>query len=188
MTIEEYINYIKENPYIEADSEAHQVMHLAALEARKITSEINNSFHDAEELRNLFSKLIGKKVDDSFGLFPPFYTDFGRNITIGKRVFINEGCCFQDQGGIEIGDDTLIGHQVVLATINHDLDPYKRGNMLIKPIKIGKRVWIGAHATILSGVTIGDNSIIAAGAVVTKDVPANSVVGGVPAKIIKTLQ
>ena len=75
----------------------------------------------------------------------------------------------------------------VLATINHDLDPYKRGNMVIKPIKIGKRVWIGAHATILSGVTVGDNSIIAAGAVVTKDVPANSVVGGVPAKVIKTL-
>ena len=89
---EEYINYIKENPYIEADSEAHKVMHKAALEARKITSEINNSFHDAEELRDLFSKLIGKKVDDSFGLFPPFYTDFGKNITIGKRVFINEGC------------------------------------------------------------------------------------------------
>ena len=96
--------------------------------------------------------------------------------------------CFQDQGGIEIGDNVLIGQQVVIATINHDLTPSIRANMFPAPVKIGNSVWIGAHATILSGVTIGDNAVIAAGAVVTKDVPANAIVGGVPAKIIKQIE
>ena len=140
------------------------------------------------ELRQLFSELIGQKVDDKFGLFPPFYTDYGKNITLGKGVFINEGCCFQDQGGIEIGDNALIGQQVVIATLNHDLAPDKRSNMIPAPVKIGKNVWVGAHATILAGVTLGDNAVVAAGAVVTKDVPANVVVGGFPAKIIKTIK
>ena len=121
-------------------------------------------------------------------MFPPFYTDCGKNITVGKRVFINSGCCFQDQGGVEIGDDVLIGQQVVIATLNHDLHPEKRASMTPKPVKIGNKVWIGAHATILPGVTIGDGAVVAAGAVVTKDVPPNTVVGGVPAKIIKEIE
>ena len=121
-------------------------------------------------------------------MFPPFYTDFGRNITIGKDVFINSGCHFQDQGGIEIGDDVLIGQQVVIATLNHDFNPEERGNMSPSPVKIGNKVWIGAHATILPGVTIGDGAVVAAGAVVTKSVPAFSVVAGVPAKIIKSIE
>lgn len=187
MTAEEYIAYVKEHSYLTAGSPVHDCMHEAAEEARRITCEINNSFHTAQELRALFSELIGKPVDEGFGLFPPVYSDFGKNITVGKRVFINEGCCFQDQGGIEIGDDCLIGHQVVFATINHDQDPEKRGNMELAPIKIGKRVWIGAHATILAGVTIGDGAIVAAGAVVTKDVPTDTVVGGVPARVIKKI-
>ena len=187
MTAKEYIEHVKKNPYLIAGSDAHVCMHREATEARRITCEINNAFHTAKELRTLFSELIGKEVDENFGLFPPIYTDFGKNIKVGKRVFINEGCCFQDQGGIEIGDDCLIGLQVVFATINHDLNPEKRGNMKVAPIKIGNRVWIGAHATILAGVTVGDNSIVAAGAVVTKDVPANTVVGGVPAKTIRSL-
>ncbi|MDE7290185.1 MAG: sugar O-acetyltransferase, partial [Oscillospiraceae bacterium] len=123
-----------------------------------------------------------------FRMFPPFYTDCGKNIHVGKNVFINAGCCFQDQGGITIGDDVLIGHQVVLATLNHDLDPDNRQSMIPKPIVIGNNVWIGSHATILGGVTIGDNAVIAAGAVVTKDVPENTVAGGVPAKIIKKIE
>ena len=100
-------------------------------------------------------------------------------------MFVNSGCCFQDQGGIDIGDNCLIGHQVVFATLNHDLDPAKRAGMHPAPIKLGRNVWVGAHATILAGVTVGDDAVIAAGAVVTKDVPAGAVVGGVPAKIIK---
>ena len=126
-------------------------------------------------------------MDDSFGLFPPFYTDFGRNIRIGKNVFINSGCCFQDQGGIELVDGCLIGHQVVIATLNHDLDPRKRGGMVPAPGRLRKNVWVGAHATILAGVTIGDNVVVAAGAVVTGDVPPDTVVGGVPARVIKKI-
>lgn len=124
----------------------------------------------------------------NFGMFPPFYTDCGKNITIGDNVFLNSGCKMQDQGGITIGDGTLVGHNVVFATINHDEDPSKRANMHPKPICIGKNVWIGANATILAGVTIGDGAIIAAGAVVNKDVKPFTMVGGVPAKFIKQIK
>lgn len=103
-------------------------------------------------------------------------------------MFINSGCCFQDQGGVEIGDNCLIGHQVVFATLNHALDPELRAGMYPAPIKLGKNVWVGSHATLLAGVTVGDNSVIAAGAVVTRDVPANTVVGGVPAKVIRHIE
>ena len=126
-------------------------------------------------------------MDESFGLFPPFYTDCGKNIHIGKNVFINMGCKFQDQGGIFIGDWALIGHNVVLATLNHAASPKDRGSMIPAPIRIGKNVWVGANAVILPGVTIGDGAIVAAGAVVNRDVPENTVVGGVPAKVIRTI-
>lgn len=188
MNTEQFKEEMKKQTYIEANSETHMHMHEMSQQARKITSEINNKFHTAEELRDLFSELIGEKVDDTFGLFPPFYADYGRNITIGKNVFINSGCCFQDQGGIEIGDNALIGQQVVIATLNHDLIPEKRANMTPAPVKIGNGVWIGAHATILPGVTVEGGAVVAAGAVVTKDVPKNTVVAGVPAKIIKTIK
>ena len=187
MNTEQFRDEMKNQTSIVAGSEAHLHMHEAADNARKIMAKINNSYHTMPELRRLFAELTGQEIDESFGLFPPFYTDYGKNIKLGKGVFINEGCCFQDQGGIEIGDSALIGQQVVIATLNHDLNPEKRKNMLPAPVKIGNNVWIGAHATILAGVTIGDNAVVAAGAVVTKDVPANSVVGGVPAKIIKTI-
>lgn len=166
----------------------HLHMHEMAQRARRITVEMNNAYRTPDEIRALFSELIGKEVDEGFGLFPPFNADYGQNITVGKNVFINSGCCFQDQGGIEIGDNVLIGQQVVIATLDHDLIPAKRANMLPSPVKIGNGVWVGAHATILSGVTVGDGAVIAAGAVVTKDVPANAVVGGVPAKIIKQIK
>ena len=188
MTTEEYIKQIKEKPYLVAGSEANICMHHAADEARRITFEINQNYHTQDELRVLFSQLIGKTVDAGFCLFPPFYTDFGKNITLGNGVFINEGCCFQDQAGIIIGDNCLIGHQVVFATLNHDIDPKKRANMFPAPIRLGKNVWIGAHATILPGVTIGDNCVIGAGAVVNKNVPPDCIAAGVPAKIIKKIQ
>ncbi len=163
-------------------------MHFLAQEALKLTAELNGCYHTPEEIRELFSKLIGKPVDETFSMFPPFYTDCGENITVGKNVFINSGCRFQDQGGITIGDGTLIGHNVVLATLNHELDPKKRSTVHPAPIVIGKNVWIGANVTVVPGVTIGDGAVIAAGAVVTKDVPSNVVVGGVPAKIIKKIE
>lgn len=150
--------------------------------------ELNTKYHTPGELREIMGRLTGKNMDDSFRLFPPFYTDFGKNITIGKDVFINSGCHFQDQGGIEIGDGALIGHNVVLATINHDLDPKENRKNHYAPIKIGAHVWIGSNVTVLPGVTIGDYAAVGAGAVVTKDVPAMTVVGGVPAKVLKMIQ
>lgn len=188
MTVEEYIEAIERDGHIEGNSPLHVFMCEQAEEAQKITSVINSSYHDRKEIQELFSKLIGQVVDKGFSLFPPFYTDFGKNIHLGKNVFINAGCCFQDQGGIEIGDNSLIGHQCVLATLNHDPVPEKRAGMIAKRIVIGKNVWIGSHATILPGVHIGDGAIVAAGAVVTKDVPSRAVVAGVPAKIVKTIE
>lgn len=187
MQVEEFKKRMKYQDYIEANSQMHFHMHEMARRARRITIRMNHKYHSPKKLQKLFSQLIGKKVDKSFGLFPPFSTDYGQNITIGKNVFINSGCCFQDQGGIEIGDNVLIGQQVVIATLNHDLAVNQRENMFPKPVRIGNDVWIGAHATILPGVTIGNGAVIAAGAVVTKDVLSNTMVGGVPAKIIKKI-
>lgn len=187
MNINEFLNYVNSGLPIQDGMEIHKYMSELSQEAMKITSELNSSYYTPEEICEIFSKLIGKPVDKTFRMFPPFYTDCGKNINIGKNVFINSCCCFQDQGGITINDGTLIGHKVVFATLDHNFIPEKRGDMTPKPIVIGKNVWIGANATILGGVTIGDNSIIAAGAVVTKDVPSDSVAAGVPARVIKSI-
>ena len=157
-------------------------------EARRLTFELNGSYHTPDEVRRLLSRLFGKPVDPSFRLFPPFYTDFGKNISLGKHVFINACCHFQDHGGVTLGDGCLIGHNVVFATLNHDVDPEKRAAMTPAPIVLGKNVWVGSNATLLQGVTVGDGAIIAAGAVVTKEVPANTVVGGVPARFIRHIE
>lgn len=187
MNLEQFLEHLNSGKPVKGGSEAHLFMHGVSQEALKITAEINGSYHEPQQLRALFSRLIGQPVDESFAMFPPFYTDCGKNISVGKNVFINAGCCFQDQGGIAIGDGALIGHQVVLATLNHDLNPERRGSMHAAPIAIGKNVWIGAHATVLAGVTIGDNAVIAAGAVVNRDIPADTVAAGVPAKVIRKL-
>jgi acetyltransferase-like isoleucine patch superfamily enzyme len=118
-------------------------------------------------------------------VFPPFYSEFGKNLTLGKDVFINSGCRFQDTGGITIGDGSLIGHGSTLTTLNHGIDPDRRADMIPLPVTIGRKVWLGAAVTIVPGVTIGDGAIVGAGSVVTKDVPANTIVGGVPAKLIR---
>ncbi|MDO5100880.1 MAG: sugar O-acetyltransferase [Eubacteriales bacterium] len=186
MELKEFLDQMDRQTEIETGAAAFQVMHQYAQQALRLTSELNNSYHSPEQVRGLLSALFGYEVDESLTLFPPFYTDFGQNIHLGRQVFINAGCKFQDQGGIYIGDGSLIGHNVVLATLNHNMDPTKRGNVIPKPIHIGKNVWIGANATILSGVMIGDGAIVAAGAVVTKDVAAATVVGGVPAKLIRS--
>ena len=187
MDLEAFLEHLRSGKEVVGGSEAHVFMHAVSQEALKITAEINGGYHEPQELRALFSKLIGQPVDESFGLFPPFHTDCGKNIHIGKNVFINMGCKFQDQGGIYIGDGVLIGHNVVLATLNHAMSPDHRGTMEPAPIRIGKNVWIGSNATVLPGVTIGDGAIVAAGAVVTRDVPENTIVGGVPARIMRHL-
>lgn len=187
MTTEEFIKIMDSGEIIPGGSPIHAKMHELSQEAIRITMEINNSYHNHDEIIALMSELTGTKINESFGLFPPFYTDCGKNIKIGKRVFINSGCKFQDQGGISIGDDVLIGHNCVIATLNHAMDPERRADMIPAPVKIGDKVWIGANVTILQGVTIGEEAVIAAGAVVNKDVPARTVVGGIPAKIIKKI-
>ena len=185
--LETFLNHVNSKHPIDVSSNIHNYMVELSQEAMQITCELNSSYHNPDEIRALFSKLIGKPVDDTFAMFPPFYTDCGKNITVGKNVFINSGCHFQDQGGIIIGSGSLIGHNVVLCTLNHDFDPKKRGNTIPSPIVIGENVWIGSNVTVVPGITIGNNAIIAAGAVVTKDVPANTLVGGVPAKTIKSI-
>lgn len=187
MTTQEFNAQLQRDNHIAAGSPAHEFMHKAADEARKTTASINGAYRTDEELRALMSRLVGYKVDDGFRLFPPVYTDFGKNIKIGKDVFVNSGCCFQDQGGVTLGDGCLVGHNVVFATLDHDKRPGRRGDMTAAPIVVGKDVWIGAHATILKGVTIGDGAIVAAGAVVTRDVPPNTIAAGVPARVVKTI-
>ncbi len=187
MELQDFLDHLNSGKEVIGGGEAHLFMHGVSQEALKITAEINGGYHEPEQLRELFSRLIGRPVDQTFALFPPFYTDCGKNIHIGKNVFINMGCKFQDQGGIYIGDGTLIGHNVVLATLNHAMEPDRRGTMIPKPIHIGENVWIGSNAVILPGVTVGNGAIIAAGAVVSKDVPENTIVGGVPAKVIRRI-
>ena len=186
MTVKDVIGGFREGAEKNAERDAYA--NELFQEAVRIGMELNTKYHTPEELREIMGRLIGKQVDRSFRMFPPFYTDFGKNITIGKDVFINSGCHFQDQGGIEIGDGALIGHNVVLATINHDLNPKENRKNHYAPIRIGAHVWIGSNATVLPGVTIGDYAVVAAGAVVTRDVPAMTVVGGVPARVLKTIQ
>lgn len=187
MELKAFLEYVKTGEALASD-EIHQFMDEMSNEARRITFELNSAYHTPDEVRALLSRLFGYEVPKTFRVFPPFYTDFGKNIHVEEGVFINACCHFQDQGGVTLGDGCLIGHNVVFATLNHDMNPEKRAAMTPAPIVLGKRVWVGSNSTILQGVTIGDNSIIAAGAVVTKDVPANTVVGGVPAKFIRNIE
>ena len=147
-----------------------------------------NAATTVDEIRERLSEIIDSQIDKSTTVFVPFYTNFGKHIKLGKNVFINHACTFLDLGGITIEDDVQIGPKVNLITENHPVDPTKRKHLDLKSILIKRNAWIGAGATILPGVTIGENSIVAAGAVVNKDVSDNSVVGGIPAKFIKAIE
>lgn len=188
MTLQDFLDKMNSGEEIVAGSDYHLFMHGLSQEAIRITSEMNSGYHTPEELVALMRELTGQPELPPFGLFPPFTTDCGKNIHFGQNVFINSGCRFQDQGGIYIGDNALIGHNAVLATLNHSENPAKRGNLIPSPIRIGKNVWLGANVTVLPGVTIGDGAIIAAGAVVSRDVAANTIVGGVPARKLRDVR
>lgn len=151
----------------------------------RLCTEMNASATGTDQVREQLSEIIGKPIDDSTTIFPPFFINFGRSTTLGKNVFINHACSFLDIGGIIIEDDVLIGPRVNITSENHPLDPSDRKALIPKPVHIQRNAWIGAGATILPGVTVGENAVVAAGAVVSRDVPPNAVVAGIPARIIK---
>jgi acetyltransferase-like isoleucine patch superfamily enzyme len=154
--------------------------------AIRLSADLNTAT-SVDEIRERLSELIGNPIDTTTRVFVPFYTNFGKHIKLGKNVFINHACTFLDLGGITIEDDVQIGPKVNLITENHPLDPLNRKSLDLSSILIKKNAWLGAACTILPGVTVGENSVVAAGAVVTKDVPDNTVVAGVPAKVVKQL-
>lgn len=186
MNLEEFLEHVGARRPLNTP-EIHVFLNEMSNEARKITFELNNAYHTPEEVRQMLSRLFGRQVDETLRVFPPFYTDFGKNTTIGKNVFINACCHFQDQGGITLGDGCLIGHNVVFATLNHGFAPADRASLYPASIVLGKNVWVGSNSTLLQGIRIGDNAVIGAGSVVTKDVPANTIVGGVPARILRQI-
>ena len=145
-----------------------------------------NVSSNPEEITQLLSRILNKELKN-VAVFTPIYINCGKSISIGKNVFINFDCTFLTLGGITIEDDVLIGPKVSLITENHPINPQERKGLIAKPIHIKRNAWIGANVTILPGVTIGENAIVAAGAVVSKDVPDNVIVGGIPAKIIKNI-
>lgn len=187
MTLNEFLEFVKTRQPLNTP-EIYRLMDEMSDEARRITFRLNSAYHSQEKIDSLLNELFGHPVGKRFKMFPPFYTDFGKNIHIGDDVFINACCNFQDHGGVFIGDRCQIGHNVVFATLNHGLSPEERRTMTPAPIVLGKNVWVGSNSTILQGVTIGDNAIVAAGAVVTKDVAPNTVVGGVPAHYLKDIK
>ena len=188
MELKELLAWFDQGGSFGEDAEVVAAMRRCIQENRRLLFEMNQVWHEDEaEITALFARITAKPVGEGVRIEPPFYTDFGKNISLGNHVFINAGCKFQDQGGIVIGDGSFIGHNTVLATLDHDLDPEKRHILHPAPIHIGSRVWIGANVVVTKGVTIGDNSVIAAGAVVTHDIPPNVIAAGVPAKVLRGL-
>lgn len=167
------------------DPEIHKLLK-ASYEVKKQLIPLNNST-EPDEILKILSEIVGEKLEN-VAVFTPIYINYGKNVNIGKNVFINFDCTFLALGGITIEDDVLIGPKVSLITENHPLEPQHRKGLTGQPVHIKRNAWIGANATILPGVTIGENAVVAAGAVVSKDVPDHVVVGGIPAKIIKTIE
>ena len=188
MDLQDLLDALNAGETITGGSPLHEVMHRASQDALRVTAELNGGYQEPERVRALLAELTGSPIADTVALFPPLYSDFGKNIRLGERVFINSGCRFQDQGGVTIGDDCLIGHNTVIATLNHDVAPSRRGDLLPAPVEIGRNVWIGANVTILPGVSIGDDAVIAAASVVTKDVPARTVAVGTPARVVRSVE
>src|SRR5215204_5861612 len=160
LELQDFLDHVNRGGPIEGGSKHHRFMHSAAQDALRTVARINTGYRTPEEVRELLADLTGKPVDASVAVFPPFHSEFGKNLTLGKDVFINIGCRFQDTGGITIGDGTLIGHGTTLTTLNHSVDPDRRADMLPSPIVIGRKVWLGASVTVVPGVTIGDGAIV----------------------------
>lgn len=173
---------------IRLDEPDYPVVYEAIMRAFRITGELNSAYHTPQQTRAVLSELTGAEIDESTTVMLPFYTDFGQFTRLGKNVFVNYGCGFMDRGGITIEDGALIGPGVSLITENHSEVPELRQHVYGRPIVIKRKAWLGAGVTVLPGVTIGENAIVAAGAVVSKDVPDNTIVGGIPAKVIRKIK
>ena len=167
------------------DPEAYKMIE-ASYATKKLLVQMNSTA-DPNEVRNLLSQITGSEIDERVAVFTPLHINYGKHTKIGKNVFINFDCVLLDLGGITIEDGVLIAPKVSLLTEGHGILPEDRHSLIPKPIHIKKNAWIGAGATVLQGVTIGENAVVAAGSVVSKDVPDNVVVGGIPAKVIKEI-
>ncbi|MBR7742008.1 sugar O-acetyltransferase [Phycicoccus sp. BSK3Z-2] len=185
MDLDEFLARVARGETIVGGSDAHRLMHDAAQDAMRVLAELNTGYRSPAEVRDLLSRLTGREVHESVTLFPPFHSEFGKNLVLGRDVFVNMGCRFQDTGGIRIGDGSLVGHGTTLTTLDHAMDPDRRADMVPAPVVIGRRVWLGAGVTVVPGVTIGDGAVVGAGAVVTRDVAADTVVAGVPARVVR---
>jgi len=173
---------------IRLDDPDYRKVHEAITRAFRMTGQLNSAYRTTDETRAVLSELTGRQIDETTTVMQPFHTDFGQFIRFGKNVFVNYGCGFMDRGGITIEDGALIGPNVNLITENHSEIPELRQHVYGRPILIKRKAWLGAGVTVLPGVTIGENAIVAAGAVVSKDVPDNTIVGGVPAKVIRKIK
>ena len=158
-----------------------------ALKNQDLLQQLNSRPASQREIRHILNDVTGQKIDDSVEIRLPIRSDYGANLKIGKQVFINSGAMFTDLGGIELEDKVLVGPNVTIISVNHPLYPEKCHGVELKAVLIKENAWLGANATILPGVTVGENAVVAAGAVVSKDVPANTVIAGVPAKVIKKI-
>lgn len=155
----------------------------------RTAAEMNaGGWRTPEEVHEYMDRILGKPLDRSTTVLPPLYIDYGKPVTIGRGCFIQQCCTFFGRGGIAVGNDVFIGPKVNLITINHDPNPDNRAATCGRPIVIEDKVWIGIGATILPGVRLGYGCIVGAGSVVTKDVPAMTVVAGNPARIIKRIE
>ncbi|WP_297286766.1 DapH/DapD/GlmU-related protein [uncultured Brachyspira sp.] len=185
MNVKEFLENYKNGKEINMFSEEFQIIYNKMQETEKLLWQYNNTFQSYKNNRDILNKIFETNLDESVIIMPSFHIDIG-NVEFGKNVFINKNCTIMDIGGVIIEDNVQIAHNVSIITPNHD---YNNRNILIpKRITIKKNVWIGTAAIILPGVSIGENSIVAAGAVVNKDVPSGTIVGGNPAKVIKEIK
>lgn len=183
----ELLDKIKTREFISNEDPIFAEINKVLENTLKLTSELNLGYKTPEEIRDILSKITGTEISSSVQVLTPFNTDFGANIRLGNGVFINKSCMFVDLGGIEVEDNVLIGPEVKILSVNHPLDPKNRRGIILKSVKIKRNAWLGAGVTVCPGVTIGENSVIGAGSVVTKDVPSNTVYAGVPAKFVKNI-
>lgn len=186
MDLNRFLEHVRRGETITGGSPEHLFMHQCAQDALRVVAELNTGHHTPDEVLALLRQITARPVPSSVVVFPPFYTEFGKNLALGEDVFINMGCTFQDTGGVTIGDGALIGHRCVITTLNHSADPARRADMSPAPVVIGPRAWLGAGVTVVPGVTIGSGAIVGAGAVVIRDVPDDVIVAGVPARLIRS--